>query len=277
MYGLVYIEEPINVGSTDLICPKAIHAIKVDTDKSILVRKYYEFKPLNISNGIDEAYQEVLSDWRKICREFNADFSDAENLVFIDGVQYSSFFYARGKSKGWMNIRECFILPQKYKKNTKFTCVGKSGAENVWNMYQIFKRMPNEKLESAKRTKKKNHSIRILHKRTSVSFLNEHTGFITKQIKNMCDELGMEIIEENGIVKVYTMAGDWKFNALARPTILSKRNVGRLNDEEYHVEKEGIYSPLEAIKFIKQRDDNELAKRLDEIPKLELEESYQWI
>ena len=277
MYGLVYLEEPINVGSTELVCPKAIHAIKVDNEKGIISRMCYGFEELDTTCGIDVAYQEALSAWKKNIKEFNSDFSDVENLVFIEWFQYSSFFCAKGESRSYLDLKECFVIPSKCQKHTAFTSVGKSGAENVWNMYLIFKKMSDRNLENVREIKRKSYNKKILHKRASVSFVNEYTGLITKQIESMCDKLGMEVTEENGVVNIATIAGDWKFNALARPTILYKRNSGKFTNQDYHVELEGIYSPLEAIIFIKERDEYELAVKLRDIPKLKLEENYKWI
>lgn len=273
MYGIIYIEEPINVGSTDLICPKAIHIIKADDDKSLLLRKIFEFRELDLSISIDEAYYNVLDNWREIFREMNNELSDTDNLLFLDIGQYKSFFHARAKSHGWMKIRNNFRIPQKYTKNVEFTSVGKSGAENVWNMFTLFKNIPNNKLERIKISKSKPTNVsKVLCKRAEVCFVNEHTGFITKQLESLCNKLDMEIREDNGIVEVFTITGDWKFNALARPTILSKRNYGHMDDDTYHVEKEGIYSPLEAIQFIRERSETELAEKLLNIHKLDLED-----
>ena len=272
MYGLIFIEEPTHIGTNNLMYPKAIHLTCVDSEKMMESRNHFEFKPLDFSKSMEEIEKEALSTWRRHLYKINSDLVDCPNLVFLYCSQYEGFFNARKACKGRLDLKDCRILSLDDDGKT-YSNVGKSGAENMWNMYRDFRSVDFNSLKTHIEARKSIHIQKkyVLNKMKDQVYNNGSSNFMMKQIFDIAERLGFGITETNGIVSVLGMASEWRFNMAERPMMLYFKSYSTYATE-YKLEKENVYSPLDAMILIKRKDDAMLADAENTIEEFNLED-----
>ena len=280
MYGLIWLEDCVHLGSGELVIPKCSYVSIMGDDNIVESKSMYEFQPLDMSEGIEKAREYILQDWKKIIKKIDEDLGTIVDLVFAYRSQYQDFFYARKQCKGRFEMRECHLLwyDAEEAKNCGVCNVGHSGAENIWNMTNQAKKYSRcSQMKSVKgvfkvgsSTKRISNSNKLV-KRTDIKYRNDKTSTIDKFLKQWCDKLGYIVHEENGQIYVFTLASSWRFNALARPMNVFIEEYDR-GISEYKLAAENVYSPVDALIFIKERDDTLLEKKVNRLNKVFKEE-----
>ena len=188
-----------------------------------------------------------------------------------------------------------------------------TAAQNLWGMLQVTKKIDlltaskldrttkpiveapskkskNNKQKNGKSTENKANNTKNDSKESSnkkkegedtsniyLNYCNKEVKSMQRSIEFMANAFGFDTPTfDDRFVVIRTIAGEWRFDYIHRPVKLyvRNRNTREMDKEKlYIIQSTGLYSPVEAMKYIVQADLNRTRTKISSLDCYRLEEA----
>ena len=265
MYALLWLKDYVRYKQTVYVNVSEIHCFLCSDDKELDRRLIFQFAPVDfVGESTDSVKKSIRTNWYNFGKELKKECGNQEITVVLP---FSSV--ARDFSK-----MSQYIVGSSFIKEVKNLSVSgsisygtfvmeDSGAENLWKMYQIFR---GTDIKSAEITSKNRYvSSNEIVIRSIVDsrkrMINNHFEYMLEQIDEIAKQLGYYVKNRDGTLLVLTACNTYSIELANRPMQLCSINP----NGSYSLIDSQVYSPVDAMTMIFNRDKEEISRKLAEL------------
>ena len=259
----------------------------------------------------NDAIQEWREQIPKISKEYKDH--TTTHLVVANRTQYQVMEVATRIVKRYFMCKDVFILSDYVLNKDIDISSTYTAAQNLWGMLQVTKKIDlltaskldrttkpiveapskkskNNKQKNGKSTENKANNTKNDSKESSnkkkegedtsniyLNYCNKEVKSMQRSIEFMANAFGFDTPTfDDRFVVIRTIAGEWRFDYIHRPVKLyvRNRNTREMDKEKlYIIQSTGLYSPVEAMKYIVQADLNRTRTKISSLDCYRLEEA----
>ena len=272
---LIWFENNMRYNSTIYVNPSAIYGLVVTDDMEVESRLSYDFNPVDFMNpNSSNVTYCIYKNWLNFFDSLDKHIGHNDKVTFVFAFSSDIRDFTNMNKKVPNSVRYdnliCLSHAGLISNNTFKNC--SSGAECLWELYNIYKKVDKKHLVMAlnshnEQMKKKIDSrVNRTNAESGKKAVNKTYGLLESQAIGICSKLGYYTKINNGSMCIQTICGEYLLDLAERPISLSKiTGLGK-----YEVMNAKIYSPLDAIIHIYKYESNIIRQTLEKINTLSL-------